>query len=108
MKRIGFISLLILLVASACLSGCTSGAGQGTADDKTLQLILSGEPTSLDPADAFDSDTLDVTHNLFEGLMRLDKTHKPQPAVAEKAELSADGLSYTFKLKKPIGPMAIH
>jgi dipeptide transport system substrate-binding protein len=99
-KRIGFISLLILLVASACLSGCTSGAGQGTADDKTLQLILSGEPTSLDPADAFDSDTLDVTHNLFEGLMRLDKTHKPQPAVADKAELSADGLSYTFKLKK--------
>ncbi|MFC7440578.1 peptide ABC transporter substrate-binding protein [Laceyella putida] len=99
MRRFGFITLTILFVTVMLLAGCSTEADKGSAD-KTLQLNLTGEPASLDPADAFDTDTLDVTHNLFEGLMRLDEKHKPQPAVAESVDVSSDGLTYTFKLKK--------
>lgn len=100
LSRLGTMAFCILLAISVILSGCTTGADNGASADKILRLNLTGEPTSLDPADAFDTDTLDVTHNLFEGLMRLDEAHKPQPAVADRVDVSPDQLTYTFKLKQ--------
>ena len=38
--------------------------------------------------------------NCFEGLVRLDKDYKIIPGVAESWEISKDGLTYTFKLRK--------
>lgn len=65
-----------------------------------LNLNITGEPTSLDPAQAFDEDSMDITNNLFVGLMRLDDKHQPRPAIAEKVDISKDGLTYTFHLKQ--------
>jgi len=86
---------MVFLFATV-LTGCSDSPSQ---NDKTLLMNLSGEPTSLDPAKAFDEDSLDVTNNLFEGLMRLDGNHQPKPAIAQDVTVSDDGLSYTFKLK---------
>ena len=36
---------------------------------------------------------------LFEGLTRLDENEQPQPAAAEKWEISADGTEYIFHLR---------
>ncbi|WP_242833862.1 peptide ABC transporter substrate-binding protein [Desulfosporosinus sp. OT] len=36
---------------------------------------------------------------MFEGLTRLDVNNVPQPAIAEKIDVSADGLNYTFHLR---------
>jgi dipeptide transport system substrate-binding protein len=89
----------VLLLAVSALAGCTAGAGKGS-EGKVLNMSLAGEPSSLDPAKAFDEDSLAVTNALFEGLMRLDEKHEPKPAVAESVQVSQDGLTYTFKLKK--------
>ncbi|MGA8941882.1 MAG: peptide ABC transporter substrate-binding protein [Thermoactinomyces sp.] len=97
MKKTIFLSLIMLLVGSVALTGCSSEAGKS---GQILNLNITGEPTSLDPAQAFDEDSMDITNNLFVGLMRLDDRHQPQPALADKVEISEDGLTYTFHLKQ--------
>ena len=43
-----------------------------------------------------------VLANTFEGLCKLDDKDKAIPGEAEKWEISADGLTYTFHLKKDL------
>ncbi|MBA4493212.1 peptide ABC transporter substrate-binding protein [Paenactinomyces guangxiensis] len=100
MKKFGILSIVLLIAIVSGLTGCTTGADQTEKTEKILNLNLTGEPTSLDPAKAFDEDSLDVTHNLFVGLMRLDKNHQPQKAIAKEVKTSSDGLTYTFTLNK--------
>ncbi|SEN05969.1 peptide ABC transporter substrate-binding protein [Lihuaxuella thermophila] len=100
MKKYWIFSLALLIVLITGLTGCTTGADKSKGGEKVLNLNLSGEPSSLDPAKAFDEDSLDVTNNLFEGLMRLDQNHQPKPAVAKEVKVSPDGLTYTFMLNK--------
>ena len=38
----------------------------------------------------------------MEGLVEIDKTLQPVPALAESWEVSADGLTYTFRLRKGV------
>ena len=77
---------------------------RGTSQSRQiLKLNLpNGEPTSLDPAKAFDAESMEVVNALFEGLMRLDENHQPKPAVAEKVDVSPDGLTYTFTLRTDV------
>lgn len=97
LRKILTMGMAAIFLLAVMLSGCSTKADQG---DKMLNLNITGEPTSLDPAQAFDEDSLDITHNLFVGLMRLDENHQPQPAIAEKVETSEDGRVYTFTLRK--------
>lgn len=66
----------------------------------TLYLNNTDEPTSLHPALGFNSISWEVANNLFEGLVRLDAQSVPQPGVAERWDISPDGLVYTFHLRK--------
>src|SRR5690606_24898630 len=95
-----FIAMVLIL--SAC--GTSGDSEEGTSQSQPiLKLNLpNGEPTSLDPAKAFDAESMEVVNALFEGLMRLDANHQPKPAVAEKVDVSPDGLTYTFTLRKDV------
>ncbi|SFS81296.1 peptide ABC transporter substrate-binding protein [Marininema halotolerans] len=103
MRKMMMIGLSFLFAGSALLAGCMnndSDAISKNVKQQKLRLNLtSGEPTSLDPAKAFDGNSMEVVNNLFEGLMRLDKNHQPQPASAKTIEKSQDGLTYTFTLR---------
>ena len=106
------------LVAVLAVTGCsqqaapaqpggTGGAtGQAPQTDSgqadmtaMLKLNLKTEPPSLDPPKGFDSTSNEVLNATMEGLARLDKDHKPQPAMAEKWTVSEDGKTYTFTLR---------
>ncbi|MDR6224992.1 peptide ABC transporter substrate-binding protein [Desmospora profundinema] len=101
MKKGGWGSLVFILLISLLLNACGGGNSDTDANGgQILKLNLgTGEPTSLDPAQAFDSNSMQVVHNLFEGLTRLDENDQTQPAAAEKVEKSEDGLTYTFTLR---------
>jgi len=44
-----------------------------------------------------------VLDNIFDRLMRLNaETQEPEPSLAEKVDVSADGLTYTFTLRKGV------
>lgn len=56
------------------------------------------DPTPLDPAFARDVNSAFMTRQVFRGLMRFDDALEPTPELADRVEISPDGLHYTFTL----------
>ena len=56
-------------------------------------------PESLDPALSRDLSTAFIIRQVFRGLTRLDRNLNPVPEIAERIEISADGLRYRFYLR---------
>jgi oligopeptide transport system substrate-binding protein len=62
-----------------------------------------GEPTTLDPALCTDSTCTQIVNRLYVGLVRLnEETLGVEPGMVESWEISADGLTYVFKLHEGI------
>lgn len=87
----------ILLVVLAC--GIVACNPKPDAKN-TFRLNLYTEPPSLDSRKATDSTSMNVLVMLFEGLTRMGEDDLPHPAAAEKIEVSEDGRTYTFTLRK--------
>ena len=81
-------------------------ASIGAEADKTLHVLLAEAESGMDPATASDASTLSVTENIFESLLRYDYLARPlrlQPnTVVALPTISADRLTYTFRLKPDI------
>ena len=58
-----------------------------------------GEPDSLDPHNSVAAPALIVQNDLFESLLTLDARGRPVPGAAESYVVSADGRTYTFRLR---------
>jgi len=113
MKKI--LSLLLVGLLAFVLGACTAKQEAGTEQpkdkdkeegtteevesEKVLFLNNGMEPTSFDPSIGFDSVSWSPLNNLMEGLTRLGETHEPEPAIAEKWDVSSDGKVYTFHLR---------
>lgn len=61
-----------------------------------------GEPTTLVPLSDSNTRTRAISTKILEGLVRFDSEFKPHPVLAESWEASADGLRYTFRLRKGV------
>ncbi|MFC4558063.1 peptide ABC transporter substrate-binding protein [Virgibacillus kekensis] len=105
------ISVLTVITLAACTTtgggneGGNSDGGEGSegeasGDEKVLYMNNGEEPTSLNPPIGFDSVSWNVLNNLMEGLTRLGQDDKPQPAMAEKWDMSDDGKTYTFHIRQ--------
>lgn len=92
LKRIAFATAaaaLLALPGSPVLAAKTS-----------IVMGMGVEPTGLDPTIAAPVAIGQVTwQNIYQGLVRLDRDGKVQPQLAESWSVSADGLTYTFKLR---------
>jgi oligopeptide transport system substrate-binding protein len=65
------------------------------------ELRLAGsiiDPVPLDPAVARDVNSAFLTRQVFRGLTRFDENLEPVPELAQRTEISADGLTYLFQL----------
>ena len=84
------------------LGSCSAPSNVEKAiDEKILHFGLGSEPQYLDPHLANSVSAHNVIIALIEGLVSEDpKTLKPVPGVAEKWDISEDGLVYTFHLRK--------
>jgi oligopeptide transport system substrate-binding protein len=58
------------------------------------------EPDSLDPAFAGTSMEINILGDMMVGLTTLDAAARPIPGIAERWEISPDGLTWTFHLRK--------
>ena len=86
----------------ALLFSCSAPSNVEKAlDEQILHFGLGSEPQYLDPHLANSVSAHNVIIALIEGLVSEDpKTLKPVPGVAEKWDISDDGLVYTFHLRK--------
>ena len=69
-------------------------------DEKVLNITNSADITSLDAAKIRDTLSREVTLNVMEGLVRMDKDMNTVPGVAKEWEMSEDGKTWTFKLRE--------
>lgn len=74
------------------------------ATNKELVRIgLSLAPTSLDPTSTAEIVVAEVFHyNVMEGLVQLDENGEVRPCLAERWDISDDGKTYVFHLKRDI------
>lgn len=101
------------LAALTLLAACGTGSGTDSADansnmdsaptgtngDKTLDVQFDVEVASMDPQIGTDGASFEVISSIIEGLYQLDSSGDPVLGMAESAEMSEDGLTYTFKLR---------
>ncbi|NBV48570.1 MAG: peptide ABC transporter substrate-binding protein [Verrucomicrobia bacterium] len=92
-----------LLCLATLLTGC--GDGRTTAEKKAEEgyLIINNlaEPSGLDPQTVTGLSESHIVGALFEGLVNYDpKDLHPIPGIAESWTMSADGKTWTFRLRK--------
>ncbi len=97
-KRISKLIVFALCTALviSTFAGCKS---KKVATQSLIRYDIGAEPKTLDPTlnSAVESGTIIV--NAFEGLTRFGEGDKPVAGVAEKWDVSADGLTYTFHIR---------
>lgn len=95
LKLLATSAMLVLTVAAA------PQAYAATPADTLVQAWAIDDIISLDPGEAFEISTAEVTANTYSKLVALDPadTSKIVSDIAESWDVSEDGLTYTFKLK---------
>jgi oligopeptide transport system substrate-binding protein len=95
-------ALAALLAACAVSGACSRGGSNVDAGDRAqvLHRGINPEPTDLDPHLATLGSDAIVLSSLLEGLVSEDPVDlHPVPGVAERWEVSPDGITYTFHLR---------
>lgn len=93
-----FIASLAVTVAPGCTKK-ESNVAKGNKE-QVLHLGNGAEPSDLDPQITTGVPEDQIESALFEGLTAPDpKTLQPEPGVAESWKISADGKTYTFKIR---------
>jgi oligopeptide transport system substrate-binding protein len=94
----------MLLVLSVILSACTTktptqGDTAPTAPkEKSIRVTIDSEPPNIDPQIGGDLYSIMIGGHVLEGLVRV-YDGKVIPGIAEKWDISQDGLTYTFHLR---------
>ena len=89
------VSLLVVLLGFA--APCAAPAA-----GKEMVIGFLGDATSLNPLVATDGQSYIAEWPMFDSLLELDQNLNVRPLLAESWEVSRDGLTYTFKLKKGV------
>ncbi|MGM9926413.1 MAG: ABC transporter substrate-binding protein [Bacillus sp. (in: firmicutes)] len=117
-KRSLLLFLVLMMVISAALIGCSSddkangddkdtggskGASTEEATDGTLIFGRGGDSTSLDPAMTTEGEAFKVTENVLETLISFGKDNMDlEPGLATEWASSEDGLTYTLTLREGV------
>lgn len=97
--RVSFLVLFSLVLSSS--HGALSAAV--ARPSRTLVLAIPGEPKSFNELVAQETSTTQITGFLFEGLTRLNtETGETEGRLAERWEVSPDGLRWTFHLRRDV------
>lgn len=120
MKKRGFGTAISgLLTLALVLTGCGGNSvspkteGQATQQPQTETVSKSknntiivgrgGDSVSLDPVAESDGESHKITENIFETLVGYEKDNTSIiPGLAEKWDISQDGLTYTFHLRQGV------
>ena len=86
----------LALATGILLSAC----GQSNTDTSTYSSTFSANPTTFNYLLDYYADNTAVITNLVDGLLENDSYGNLTPALAEDWSVSADGLTYTYKLRK--------
>ena len=102
MKMAGSKMFNAALVALLAIAASVTTLALAQSKD-TITLGVSVEPPHLDPSSHVAGTIREVVYaNVFEGLMLIGPDGKEYPALAEKVDVSPNGKTYTFTLRKGV------
>lgn len=87
----------MILILSTTLAGCGGGTADTKSNKQELNLAVDVPIYTIDVSKA---DGFGKTGNIFEGLYRLGKKGRVTPGLACKSEVSKDGKTYKFTIRK--------
>ena len=90
------IGTALVLATGILISAC----GQSNTGTSTYSSTFSANPTTFNYLLDYYADNTAVITNLVDGLLENDSYGNLVPALAEDWSVSADGLTYTYKLRK--------
>jgi ABC-type transport system substrate-binding protein len=93
-----WISLLLLVCVSFAIAGCV----RDSRPPNTLRLSLTTDPGWLDPARAYDDNSIPYARLLYRGLVDYDDDAQIVNEVAQSRTVSPDGKTYTFTLRPDV------
>ena len=92
--------ILPLLPALLALTGCGHHSGTSSAGDgNVLRVAMVTAPVTFDPAMCQDVETSQMLQQAYEGLVQYGPDNTVVPCLAEKWDVSPNGLTYTFHLR---------
>jgi peptide/nickel transport system substrate-binding protein len=91
-----FVFIIMLPQAQADLKN------DGNPDGGTLNYGEYGRPATMDPITSNDMISMRITELLFNGLVGIDEKQEIVPELAERWEISEEGLLYTFYLRQDV------
>lgn len=98
MKKI-FLLAAAILAAAAFMAGCSRDTGAGSpAKEKVLVYGAEFEYDKVNPL----VETTNMDNMIFSGLAKFNENNQAVPDLAEKWEISPDGLRYTFSLRQDV------
>ncbi|WP_297487040.1 ABC transporter substrate-binding protein, partial [uncultured Cetobacterium sp.] len=97
MKKIGALLASLFLLAS-----CGAKENVTQKDKNEVVIRISQDPDFLDPSKAVSAGTDEILFNIYEGLMKIQSNGELKPAIAENYNISDDGKTYTFIIRKNI------
>ncbi|GAC1373796.1 MAG: ABC transporter substrate-binding protein [Hymenobacter sp.] len=93
---------LASLALGLALAGCHEAARPAADERRVFRYNQPEALTSLDPAFARNQANSWAVAQLYNGLVELDSTLLPSPALARRFSISADGRTYTFVLRRGV------
>ena len=108
MKKIIAMTLVAVMCLGFMLTGCgkksesKDNSTETTNEKKVVRTCIASEPDNLDPWKSAAADTEAVMNNVFEGLVSFNEKGQYIPCIAEKWDISDDGLVYTFTIRDDV------
>ena len=98
------ISLLLtaVLILGLLLAACSKSNSGSSGSGGTLVVGMGGDPATFNPDARPDDFFYYVAQNIYSRLVKLNHNQEIIPDLAEKWEVSDDGLTYTFHLRKNV------
>jgi len=100
------VALLMAISGSLFLWGCSDGSMPAEPDGESVMYSQTSRIRGLDPAVAGEVSSSLAIARIYEGLLEYDYLARPYKVVpllaAEMPDISADGLVFTFKIRKGI------
>ncbi len=103
MKRTLYILLSVVILCSLLIVGCQPEQEAEVTPTEGNTLYLYGiDPLTLDPAVSGEMTSHEYIMQLFSGLVCLDDNLEPAPDIAQSWQVSNDGRTYTFYLRRDV------
>lgn len=95
--------LIVAVFTAGCIGQEKPPETKAPAKPMVLVYGNGGDAVRLDPADVTDGESVSRLDSIYEGLVRYkEEATEIEPCLAERWDIAADGLSFTFYLRKGV------